>query len=170
MKLHDLKPINESSYDDYDDYDRDDLKPGYTRGDNLVNKDLTFTVDAIKTSFQIHQEQIHSPTRYYRDSPPESESYAGEPVKVVIDEVTYIPLSYTLYDLDYEMDYRDLDKTSIMQDFYNVLLQYGEGLDNQEKAEYNTKVLPAFKKDPMFVKKLFAGIEAECDKLERGEI
>lgn len=172
MKLIDLKEAFRDYDTDYEyDYDQgDQLKKGWYRGDPLINDTIIFTSNGISVEYNIHQDQVHSPTRYYQDSPPESESYAGEPLHIVIDKVIYTTAAFEMPDLDYQIDYRDLSKTSSMQEFYNMLLQYGDGLSDEEKDEYNTKVLPAFKKDPMFIKKLFASIQNKCNNIYKGEV
>lgn len=147
----------------------DELKRGWYKGDEQTGDEQSVTTENIKLDFNIYQETINSPTRYYRDSPPESETYVGDVTKVVINNLVYVESGFDIPDLDYSIDYRDIQNPKIIADFLDHVYEAATGFDTEDK-KIAEKVLNYIKSKPEILKTLFNQIDAECEDVYKGEI
>jgi len=161
--LHSFTTLNEQ-------YGDEELRKGYRYGDDHVGDYQNLRVENLDITYRISQQKIHSPERYYSDSPPERRTYIGKAKQVEISEIKVIPLNYDIIDLEYVINVNDLRSNVAKKKFYDYLVNFGNAnYQGEDKLEYNQKVLPVLFKDRQIVDKIFAELEEICENVDQYE-
>jgi hypothetical protein len=150
MKLRDLTPaLNEHWRNDP------------TKGEDYKHE-RDVDVDCFSIDYVVKQSTMHTPAKYYPDSPPESRRFFGDVDSVRIDIITNTVNKFDIQDLDYEIKADLLNSKAEMKKFYDYLLAFGRNLDEADLREYEQSIVSVLKNDPTIVTKIFHEIYKDC--------